>query len=77
MSLLEVVMISCGVFAGVMLAMAIGVIFGNRQIKGSCGGLAGLKDEHGNPMCDSCSIPAQECPEMLNQQCDEKSSKPD
>ena len=27
----------------VMLAMSIGVIFGNRQIKGSCGGLNNLK----------------------------------
>ena len=75
MSFLEIVLIACGVFAGVILAMAVGVIFGNRQIQGSCGGLTGLKDQDGNPLCDSCSVPSEECQEMMNQPQEEKSSK--
>ena len=71
MSFFEIVLISCGVFGGVILAMAIGVIFGNRQIKGSCGGLAGMQDEHGNSMCDICPIPVDECPEMQRETCDD------
>lgn len=75
MSFFEIVLIACGVFAGVILAMAVGVIFGNRQIKGSCGGLTGLKDQDGNPMCDSCSNPSDQCQEMTSEYQDEKSSK--
>ena len=75
MSFVEIVLIACGVFAGVILAMAVGVIFGNRQIKGSCGGLNGLKDQDGNPLCDSCSTPSDECQEMMNELPEEKSSK--
>jgi hypothetical protein len=74
MSFIELVLISCGVFCGVILAMAVGVIFGNRQIKGSCGGLAGMKDEQGNSMCDIGSIPVDECPEMQRETCDEKTA---
>ncbi|MFC1757992.1 FAD:protein FMN transferase [Planctomycetota bacterium] len=44
-----------------LIAMAIGVIFGNRCIKGSCGGMEGLTDEHGRPLCEGCSTPSAEC----------------
>jgi len=70
MSFLEIVLISCGVFGGVFLAMAVGVIFSNRQIKGSCGGLAGLLDENGKSLCDSCSTPVEECEDFMKQQCE-------
>ena len=70
MSYLEIVLISCGVFGGVFLAMAVGVIFSNRQIKGSCGGLAGMLDENGNSLCESCSTPPEECSDFWKQQCD-------
>lgn len=50
------------VFGFVFVGMAVGVIFGNRAIKGSCGGLGAMRDELGQPMCecgakegDSCS----------------------
>jgi thiamine biosynthesis lipoprotein len=33
----------------------------NRCITGSCGGLAGLKDEHGRTQCEACTNPAPEC----------------
>ena len=40
------------VFALVVAAMAVGVILGNRAIKGSCGGLGAMRDELGQPMCE-------------------------
>ena len=40
------------VFTLVISAMAVGVILGNRAIKGSCGGLGALRDELGQPMCE-------------------------
>ncbi len=46
----------------VMLAMSIGVIFGNRQIKGSCGGLNNLKKVLGFTPCDGCTDPSPDCP---------------
>ena len=70
MSYLEIALISCGVFGGVFLAMAVGVIFSNHQIKGSCGGLAGMLDENGNSLCESCSTPPEECSDFMKQQCD-------
>jgi len=52
------VLIACIVAFGVaILGMAVGVIFSDRRIKGSCGGLSGLQDAVGNPICDGCSEP--------------------
>ena len=44
-----------------LIAMAVGVIFSNRCVKGSCGGMEGLTDEHGRPLCEGCSNPSEEC----------------
>lgn len=52
---------SAMIFGLVVAAMAIGVIFGNRRIAGSCGGLGNLRDEHGNISCALCTNPRQEC----------------
>lgn len=52
---------SAVIFGLVVLAMAVGVIFGNLRISGSCGGLANVKDEHGNVSCGLCTRPASEC----------------
>ncbi|MEM7233573.1 MAG: (Na+)-NQR maturation NqrM [Planctomycetota bacterium] len=43
------------VFASVIAGMAVGVIFSNRRIRGSCGGLSAWKDELGKPMCEACA----------------------
>ena len=48
------------VFAVVMIGMAVGVIFSNRQIKGSCGGLNTMRDDLGRPMCE-CGLSPGEC----------------
>lgn len=42
----------------VLFAMSIGAIFGNRRIKGSCGGLNNLKKLLGLTPCAGCSDPA-------------------
>ncbi len=47
------------VFIAVVAAMAVGVIFSGRSIKGSCGGLAAWKDADGESICDACA----DCPE--------------
>ena len=49
------------VFAVALTGMAIGVIVSNRRLKGSCGGLANLKDSKGNTICDACTNPSPEC----------------
>ena len=54
-------LIAAGVFLLAVLLMSVGVIFSNRRITGSCGGLAGLRDEQGRTLCDACSNPAPEC----------------
>jgi hypothetical protein len=52
------------VFAVAIAGMAVGTIIAGRRLKGSCGGLAGLHDEHGNPFCEACSNPAADCEEF-------------
>ena len=49
------------IFAIALTGMALGVIISNRRLKGSCGGLANLRDSHGNTMCEACTNPSPEC----------------
>lgn len=44
-------------FALVMVVMAVGVIFSDRRIKGSCGGLGAMSDRYGEPMCECGAKP--------------------
>jgi diguanylate cyclase (GGDEF)-like protein len=53
--------ISAAVFAVAIVGMAIGVILSNRRLRGSCGGLANLRDSQGNTLCDACSHPSPDC----------------
>jgi thiamine biosynthesis lipoprotein len=48
-------------FAIAVIAMAIGVIVNKRRLTGSCGGLAGLRDASGRPLCELCSNPSDAC----------------
>ncbi|HUS38904.1 MAG TPA: FAD:protein FMN transferase [Pirellulales bacterium] len=57
----RVLLTSIIVFAIALVGMSIGVIVSNRRLKGSCGGLAGLKDERGKTLCDACSNPSPDC----------------
>lgn len=54
-------LITLAAFAIALTGMAIGVIISNRRIKGSCGGLAGFKDDQGNSICEACTKPSPEC----------------
>jgi len=48
-------------FAAVMVGMAVGVIISNRRLKGSCGGLANMRDAQGNAICEGCTNPSPDC----------------
>ncbi len=54
-------------FALVMAGMAVGVILSNRRLKGSCGGLANMKDARGNTICDACTNPSPDCTGETNE----------
>lgn len=53
-----------GVFAAAIVGLAVGLILRGKALPGSCGGLAGMRDEHGRPMCPSCTTPPEECAEF-------------
>jgi thiamine biosynthesis lipoprotein len=44
-----------------LIGMAAGVILSNRRLRGSCGGLAGLRDAQGQTLCDGCTNPSPDC----------------
>ena len=45
----------------VILAMAVGAIFNNKPVTGSCGGLANVTNEDGESSCGICSKPVTDC----------------
>ena len=51
------------VFGLVILAMAVGSIFNNKPVQGSCGGLANMTNEDGETECGICSKPVTDCVE--------------
>lgn len=55
------VLAAIGIFALAIAGMAVGVIFSNRAIKGSCGGLANMPGHDGKSICELCTVPAEEC----------------
>lgn len=59
--LLPILLASGAVFLIAFAGMAAGVIFSNRRLKGSCGGLAGMRDEDGGVQCESCGTPSPDC----------------
>lgn len=62
-SLLILVGIVAAVFGLVILGMAVGVIFSNRRIQGSCGGLANMRDGDGKSPCMVCGSSPKDCAE--------------
>lgn len=52
------------VFLLVIVGMAVGAIFNNRPITGSCGGIAAQKNEDGSSSCSMCQKPVTDCPEL-------------
>ncbi|MFK7817957.1 MAG: FAD:protein FMN transferase [Planctomycetaceae bacterium] len=57
----QLFLVTAAVFGVAVLAMSIGTIVANRRLQGSCGGMAGLKDEGGSTVCDMCTRPSAEC----------------
>ena len=55
------ILIATGVFALAIAGMAIGVILSNRRLRGSCGGLANMRDSQGNTICEGCTNPSPDC----------------
>jgi len=45
----------------VMVGMAVGVLFRNKPLQGTCGGLGNMRDESGLPMCDCGAAPGDSC----------------
>lgn len=58
---MKLFLIALAVFAIAMTGMAVGVLLGRRALRGSCGGLANLRDEHGQVMCEICTTPSETC----------------
>lgn len=50
------------VFGAAVFGMSLGVIFGNRRLKGSCGGLNNLKKLLGVTPCEGCAGASENCP---------------
>lgn len=63
-SILPVFVGSLIVFALVIVSMAVGAIFNNKPVQGSCGGLANMTNEDGESSCAICSKPTSECVEL-------------
>lgn len=59
--MLNVFLYTLAAFALAVAAMSVGVMISNRRLRGSCGGLAGLKDESGRPLCEVYTNPSEEC----------------
>ena len=53
--------ITVGIFLLAVAGMAIGVIARNKELKGSCGGLASMPGNDGKSICELCSTPREEC----------------
>ena len=54
---MEVIIPAFVVFGVVMIGMAVGVIFSNRRLKGSCGGLSAMQGNLGQPLCECGAAP--------------------
>lgn len=51
------------IFLLAVTGMSIGVLVRNRELKGSCGGLASMTGQDGHSACDLCAIPRDQCRE--------------
>jgi len=49
------------IFLVAVAGMSIGVILKNRELKGSCGGLASMPGQDGKSICELCTVPKEQC----------------
>lgn len=66
----EMILVSFTIMAGFMAALAVGVIFSDRRLKGSCGGLGTVMGDD----CDFCEKKDQ-CPSEKKANCDGKGAE--
>ena len=55
------------IFSLAIVGMAVGAIFNNKPIKGSCGGISPTASEDGETSCSLCHKPVADCPEKTNE----------
>ncbi len=63
MSIVPVFVATFVVFCLMVLGMAVGAIFNNKPVTGSCGGIANMTNEDGESVCGICSKPTADCTE--------------
>lgn len=71
-TLLALVAIVAVVFGLVIAGMAVGVIFSNRRIKGSCGGLSTMRG--GESPCMVCGGSPSDCDDATKAECEDAAS---
>jgi len=64
---LSMFLISAAVFAIALGGLAVGLIISKKELKGSCGGINGTKDEQGKSICELCTTPPEECDQLREQ----------
>ena len=77
--MLQVVLIflaTVAAFALVVGLMAVGVLMGRREIRGSCGGLANAEDGSQGGGCSLCSNPQATCGELLRRSQGDAAAEP-
>ena len=62
-SILPVFLATFCVFCLFVLGMAVGAIFNNKPVTGSCGGIGNMENEDGEDVCGICSKPTVDCTE--------------
>jgi hypothetical protein len=68
MNLIVVFLVSLAAFLLVVGLMAVGVLMGRREIRGSCGGLGQGGDADAESKCSLCSNPEAACRELSKRQ---------
>lgn len=74
LTLIILIAIVAGVFGLVIAGMAVGVIFSNRQIKGSCGGLSTMRGGDGSSPCMACGGKPTDCDEATRAACESEAA---
>ncbi|MEO8270739.1 MAG: hypothetical protein ABI557_13530 [Aureliella sp.] len=78
-NLITIFVVTAVAFGLVISLMAVGVMMGRREIKGSCGGLGSSQAEGGNTPCSLCSDSEAACRDLgrSGQESDEEAQSAD